>query len=527
MANNSSQTPTQAKNLTRKELLAEAVALNLGTTSHDGAFVVDTGKHTGRAAAHRYVVNHVSLADSIDWGKTNKPMDVSTASQFFMQLEKKLEGTSTYKMNGYVGAFPVEVVSTSPWHIAFAQNMFRSSGIESVLEQLPEVHKVSIFHDPYGQVQSEYGLEWDSETLIALDLDELKVGIAGTAYAGEIKKSAFSACNYLLPEMGIFPMHASANCEKEGSNSCVLFGLSGTGKTTLSADPHRALIGDDEIIWTKNGLSNLEGGCYAKLIKLSQEAEPEIFSACHRPETILENVVVKPECQSIDFDDGSKTENTRGSYDITALSNVFDQTREASAPKTIVFLTADAFGALPAVAKLDFWQAQYHFISGYTAKVAGTEMGVTEPTAAFSACFGAPFMPRHPSVYAKMLAENAKSTDATVWLLNTGWVNGCENGERFPIQVSRTILAAIQSGELAKQDRVKHPIFGFEVPTSCPGVDAKWLQIPEGDAVEALARKFRENFDQFIDRVDMDVAVKGGPIVASQSVTSSQVQASL
>ena len=516
--------------LTRSQLIEKTLEIKseikTGRLSPDGALMVDTGKHTGRAAKHRFVVSHESLAKTVDWGKVNKPIDVSLANKFFLGLEKRLsEAGDNFQMNGFVGAFPVKVTSTSPWHIAFAKNMFRDSGIASVLNLLPEGQTIEIFHDPYGKISKDYDLDWDSDTagdtLIVLDLEEMRVGITGTAYAGEIKKSAFSACNYLLPAYGIFPMHASANCEKDGSNSSVLFGLSGTGKTTLSADPNRALIGDDEIIWTGNGLSNLEGGCYAKLINLSKEAEPEIHSACHRPETILENVTFDESSNALDFDDSSKTENTRGSYDISVLSNVFEQTRESDSPKTNVFLTADAFGAFPAVARLDFWQAQYHFISGYTAKVAGTELGVTEPTAAFSACFGAPFMPRHPTVYAEMLAAKAKQTNATVWLLNTGWVGGAQKGERFPIKVSRALLTAIQNGELAKQDTVRHPVFGFEVPTSCPGVDSNWLSLPKGAHVEALAEKFKKNFDQFIDVVELDVAVKGGPHAQENSSATS------
>lgn len=516
-----------SKKLKKSVLIEETLKLGKGKLSAHGALIVETGKHTGRAAKNRFVVNHMENAQSVDWGAVNRPLDLAFAETFFMKLETKLASMQTYTMQGYVGAFPVEVVSTSPWHIAFAENMFREAGVESVLKQLPRIEKIKIFHDPYGKV-SEYGLTHESEdikdTLIALDLKEMKVGITGTAYAGEIKKSAFSACNFLLPEMGIFPMHASANCEKDGSNASVLFGLSGTGKTTLSADPNRALIGDDEIIWSKNGLSNLEGGCYAKLINLSAKAEPEIHGACHRFGTILENVGYCDQKRSIDFNDGSKTENTRASYDISALSNVFDQSRESEAPKTIVFLTADAFGALPAVAKLDFWQAQYHFISGYTAKVAGTEMGVTEPKAAFSACFGAPFMPRHPSVYAKMLAEKAKTSNATVWMLNTGWVGGYGKGERFPIQVSRALLTAIQSGELAKQKTVRHPVFGFEVPTQCPGVDSQWLTLPEGPQVRELAKKFKDNFDKFIGAVDANVVVKGGPLVVETGKETTATQ---
>ncbi len=476
------------------ELIEESLKRGLGVCNDEGVLLVDTGAFTGRAAKNRYLVDHPELKESVDWGKVNKPLDVTLSHQIFEKLASRLQGEKTYSMDGYVSAFPISVTSTSPWHIAFAKNMFRSEPIEALTSRLPKDKTIQVFHYPFGTTE-DLGISGaPNTTIILLDLVELKVAIIGTAYAGEIKKSAFTICNYRLVDFGFFPMHASANCLHNGDDSCVLFGLSGTGKTTLSASPERYLIGDDEIVWTPKGLSNLEGGCYAKLINLSEDKEPEIYRACNKMGAILENVSHNSEMK-IDFSNASKTENTRGSYPIEALGDtVYVQDREAQAPKNVVFLTADAFGALPAVARLDFNQAQYHFISGYTAKVAGTEMGLKEPQATFSACFGAPFMPRSPVVYAELLADFLRKENATVWLLNTGWTGGAYGvGKRFPMHITRAILEAIQSGELAKQPTQRHGVFGFEVPTVCPGVDPKYLAVPTGERVDLVAKKFREN----------------------------------
>jgi phosphoenolpyruvate carboxykinase (ATP) len=308
-------------------------------------------------------------------------------------------------------------------------------------------------------------------------------------------------------------MHASANCLADGSHSCVIFGLSGTGKTTLSAQDGRYLIGDDESAWSQTGLTNLEGGCYAKLVNLTPEKEPEIFSAVNRFCSILENVAYDPSTRVPDFSSVALTENTRGSYKLNALERVFSQTREADLPETIVFLTADAFGALPAVARLDEWQMRYHFMSGFTAKVAGTEMGLKEPKAAFSACFGAPFMPRSPSVYANLLAERARESGASVWLLNTGWVGGYQKGSRFPLPLTRRILEMIQNGELQQSKFTKHPIFGFDVPTSVKGIDQEILMTPTGPQVEELAKMFIKNQEKFKDADAQEIIARGGPTV--------------
>jgi phosphoenolpyruvate carboxykinase (ATP) len=475
-----------------------------------GALVVQTGKYTGRAVKDRFVVRNAATENTIDWGSTNAGLPESFATPFFQKLEQSFQSGPRYEYRGYVGVYPIEVVSRSPWHILFAENMFRDHCIDS-LAKLAAGKTIRIFHDPYGTV-SHYASGHSSETLILLDPAQTKVGIVGTAYAGEIKKSAFTLCNYLLPEQNILSMHASANTLEDGSKSCVLFGLSGTGKTTLSASPDRWLIGDDEIVWSPTGLSNLEGGCYAKLIDLKQESEPEIYSAIHAPGAILENVALNSN-GSIDFSNRSRTENTRGSYPLNHLKKFFRQDREAQAPSTIVFLTSDAFGAMPACARLNPTQAAYHFISGYTAKVAGTEIGVKEPQATFSHCFGAPFMPRHPSVYAKLLAESASRLGATFWILNTGWHGGgYGKGSRYPIDVSRKLLAAIQSGALSQVPTKKHPLFGFEVPTSCPGVADSFLNIPEGEPVRHLAQLFQKNMERFITNGNDDL-LKGGPIL--------------
>lgn len=491
-------------------LIDETLKSNLGSLSKDGALIVRTGASTGRSTKERYVVKSDEIADEIDWGKVNQPMEEEKGRDFFKKLEERVLSKNYYHMKGYVGCFKVEVYSTSPWHIAFAENMFRDTRIDSLVSQVNEDLTIKIFHDPYSTTSD---LNWDHEfpKAIVVDPKELKVGIVGTAYAGEIKKSAFSLCNYLFPKFGIMPMHSSANCEQDGGNSSVLFGLSGTGKTTLSADPHRHLIGDDEIVWSKKGLSNLEGGCYAKLINLSQKNEPDIWKAANREGSILENVCFDQSTGEIDFCSNMYTENTRASYAITALDKVFEQSKEASPPSSIVFLTADAFGALPAVARLNGWQSQYHFISGYTAKVAGTEIGVVEPEATFSACFGAPFMPRAPQVYAELLSKLCEEYNVPVWLLNTGWVEGYQKGDRFPIPVSRRLLTAIQEGKLNDAEMMTHPVFGFEVPKKVEGIDSKWLKIPEGPQVTTLAEKFLANAKKV--NIPEVICDKGGPII--------------
>ena len=484
-----------------------------GVLSRDGALIVQTGSSTGRSTKERFVVRRPEVVEDVDWGQVNQPLDPEFADIYFAALKKKVKDTKHFSMNGYVGCFDVEVTSTSPWHVAFAKNMFRRHVIAELKKYITENIKIHIWHDPYGKVSDlNLGMDFPYEKAIIVDVARCEVGIIGTAYAGEIKKSAFSLCNYLIPQFGLFPMHSSANCLEDGSKASVLFGLSGTGKTTLSADPERFLIGDDEIVWSETGISNLEGGCYAKLINLKETHEPDIFRAANRFGSILENVCFNEGTREIDFCDDTITENTRGSYSLEVLSRVYDQSKEANSPKSVIFLTADAFGALPAVARLDEWQTQYHFISGYTAKLAGTEIGVVKPQVTFSACFGAPFMPRPPSVYAAMLSKMAKKYDVTVWLLNTGWTKGgYEKGERFPIPVSRCLLRAIQSGELNQAKMKKHPVFGFEVPVSIPGIEDEWLSFSEGPQVIELAKYFIDNANNKKSSFTDEIRDRGGP----------------
>tara|TARA_B100000749_G_scaffold280455_1_gene276646 strand:+ start:83593 stop:85098 length:1506 start_codon:yes stop_codon:yes gene_type:complete len=500
--------------MTANPFIQQAIDLNVGELSKEGALLVKTGASTGRSTKERFVVKHPEIEQDINWGSVNQPVTPEFGETFFSRLEEKLSHQKLYIKEAFVGCFRVRVRSTSPWHIAFAENMFRETVVEQLKTQVPDDVLIDILHDPYGQV-SELRIEHPYQKAIVLDAKKLKVGIVGTAYAGEIKKSAFTLCNFLFPKYGIFPMHASANCKEDGSAASVLFGLSGTGKTTLSADPKRYLVGDDEIVWSKSGISNLEGGCYAKLINLSKDAEPDIYRAANKPGSILENVVFDRESKEVDFFDGSITENTRGSYSIESLDKVFDQNKEASRPNSVVFLTADAFGALPALARLDEWQARYHFISGYTAKVAGTEIGVTEPEATFSACFGAPFMPRSPKVYAELLANYIREYNVPVWLLNTGWTGGgYGEGERFPISVSRSLLESIQSGDLENVEMERHPIFGFSVPKMIDGIDQKYLTIPNNEAVLELARRFQANAQSLGDCLTDEIKDRGGPIIA-------------
>ncbi len=501
------------KGVSQKALyVEEALQQGRARLSRDGALVVETGHHTGRQPQCRYIARSQTTEEKIAWGGNNQPIDSDVAQDLINRLQERVQKSKTrYRYSGFVAGFPLEATTVSPWHAAFIDNMFRETPVASVQKVLSADEKITIWHDP-AVTPAELGVTLPTDAAVVLDPATLTIAVAGTAYAGEVKKAAFTLCNYRLPDYGFLSMHASANCRADGKDSCVLFGLSGTGKTTLSSAPDRYLVGDDEIVWTPGGLSNLEGGCYAKLIDLTREREPEIFDAVNQFGAILENVVMDSQTRTVDFSDRSKTENTRGSYNLSALEKVVDQDVEVPAPKNIVFLVADAFGSLPPVAKLDSWQAQYHFISGYTAKVAGTEVGVTEPQAVFSACFGAPFMPRHVSVYSKLLVEYAEKYGASVWLLNTGWMKGgYGKADRFPLEVSRSLLRAIQSGEIDTLPRELHPIFGFEVPTEIPGLEPDQIPDPSGENVVALARKFQENIQQVIGDLDPQIISRGGP----------------
>ncbi len=492
-------------NLPPAALIQQAVQRREGTLVTGGAFNATTGKHTGRSPNDKFFVDHASLANSIDWGKVNRPIAVDAAERIWAKARQHVAGRDLFVQDLVAGADPayqlkVRVITEQAWHNLFARNMFRVPGDEERAGFEPDytvLQVPSLETDPASDGTN-------SETAILVDLEKKTVLVCGSSYAGEIKKSIFGVLNYLLPEMGVMPMHCSANVGPRG-DSAIFFGLSGTGKTTLSADSRRTLLGDDEHGWGPNGVFNFEGGCYAKVIKLRRETEPEIFDAVHRFGTILENVVVDPVAGAVDFDDGSLTENTRASYPLDFIPNA-SETGMAGHPKNIVMLTADAFGVLPPISRLTPEQAMYHFLSGYTAKVAGTEKGLAEPQATFSTCFGAPFMPRHPSVYAEMLGGLMQKHRVNCWLVNTGWTGGAYGvGERMKLGYTRAMVQAALDGRLSEVGVQPHPDFGLLIPEACPDVPCSVLS-PRGawsdvSAYDQMARdvagRFADNFTQF------------------------------
>ena len=503
-------------NLAAAPLYEATLSAGLGRLSAGGALVVETGKHTGRSPNDKFLVEEPSSKDNIWWGP-NKGTDPATFDNLRRQILSYYQGRDVYVQDLYAGAdsdyrLPVRVISESPWHSLFARNMF----IEPTAAELEDfVPELTILNAPYFHAVPERD-GTNSECAIMMNFAEKLVLVAGSVYAGEIKKSVFSYLNYVLPERDVLPMHCSANIGTDGDVS-IFFGLSGTGKTTLSADGSRALIGDDEHGWSANGIFNFEGGCYAKVINLSAEAEPEIYETTRRFGTILENVVMDPRTRLLDLDDGSLTENTRASYPIDFIPNICESGRGGQ-PTNVVMLTADAFGVLPPISQLTADQAMYHFLSGYTARVAGTEKGVTEPQATFSTCFGAPFMPRHPSVYAKMLGERIQQTGAKCWLVNTGWSGGAYGtGERMKIAHTRSMVRAALDGRLAAAGTAPDPNFGMLVPQACPDVPADVLQPrttwADKSAYDTTARdlrgRFESNFKQFESYVDEGVKQAG------------------
>ena len=484
-------------------------------TAH-GALVAETGQHTGRSAKDKFVVRDANT-DAHVWWDGNKPMTPAQFDALLADFVAQAADKDLYVQDLIGGAdaahaLPVRVVTELAWHSLFIRNLLirpDAAALASFVPKMTIIDLPSFRADP-----ARHGAR--SETVIALDLARMIVLIGGTAYAGEMKKSVFTALNYLLPEKGVMPMHCSAN-EGAAGDTAVFFGLSGTGKTTLSADPTRTLIGDDEHGWGAQGVFNFEGGCYAKTIRLSAEAEPEIFATTRRFGTVLENVVLD-ETRMPDFDDGSKTENTRCAYPLDFIPNASASGR-AGHPRNIIMLTADAFGVMPPIAKLTPAQAMYHFLSGYTAKVAGTERGVTEPEATFSTCFGAPFMPRHPSEYGNLLRELIAEHKVDCWLVNTGWTGGAYGtGSRMPIKATRALLSAALDGSLAGAEFRTDPHFGFAVPVAVPGMDgavldakildprATWADKAAYDRQAArLVGMFIDNFGKFEDHVDATV----------------------
>ncbi len=501
------------QNLGHVELLELAVRRGEGRLASSGAFVVTTGVHTGRSVQDKFTVRDAVTEPQI-WWDNNKFISPAHFEAIYADFKTHAAGLELFVEDLHAGADPshrlnARIFCEYAWHAAFIRHLLRrpaASELASFAPQFTVVNLPSFRADP-----ARHGCR--SETVIAADFARRLVLIGGTSYAGETKKSVFTFLNYMMPEMAVMPMHCSANVGKAG-DSAIFFGLSGTGKTTLSADPKRTLLGDDEHGWSKDGIFNFEGGCYAKTIRLSPEAEPEIFAASSRFGTVLENVILKGDNRDPDFDDGSLTENTRSAYPLEFIANA-SPTGVAGHPKNIVMLCADAFGVLPPIAKLTASQAMYHFLSGYTAKVAGTEKGLgAEPQATFSTCFGAPFMPRHPSVYGNMLRGLIADHGVDCWLVNTGWTGGkFGTGSRMPIKATRALLDAALSGKLKDQPMRKDPMFGFEVPTALEGVDPAilnpretWADKAAYDAqARALVDMFNKNFAKFEAHVDADV----------------------
>jgi phosphoenolpyruvate carboxykinase (ATP) len=483
-----------------------------------GALATTTGARTGRSPDAKFLVDDGQVHDEIWWGEVNKPMPVETFDRFHRKVLDYLADRELYVFDGFAGAdpeyrLPVRVVTETAWHNLFAHQLFLRPGRSELAGHEAEF---TILHAPHLEADAADGT--GSGAFVLLDLSRGLILIGGTQYAGEIKKSIFSVMNWLMPHRAVLPMHCSANVGPDG-DTALFFGLSGTGKTTLSADPERRLIGDDEHGWSTNGVFNFEGGCYAKCIRLSQEKEPEIWAAI-RFGSVVENVVVDPATRTVDYDDDSITENTRVAYPVDFIPNAMIP-GIGGHPRTIVFLTADAFGVLPPIARLSRDQAMYHFISGYTAKVAGTEAGVTEPKATFSACFGAPFLPLHPSRYAEKLGKRLDQHDTVVWLVNTGWTGGpYGEGRRMDLKHTRAMVSAAISGELNRVSYSPHPVFRVEVPKKVPGVPDRVLDPrstwEDGAAYDAkasqLADLFRKNFEKFGD-VASEIA-KAGPRAA-------------
>ncbi len=509
---------TLHRNQTPAALIELALQRGEVRLTKNGAMVALTGQHTGRSANDKFVVRDTTTENNVWWGKSNQPLSPDHFNGLLQRMAAACAGRDIFVQDLAAGAderfrLPLRLITTNAWHAQFAQNMFCRPALHERERQVPQF---TIVHMPeFLAVPEQDGTR--SGTFVAIDFTRKLILIGGTSYAGEIKKSIFTVMNYLLPEQGVLPMHCSANVGGAGETA-VFFGLSGTGKTTLSADATRTLIGDDEHGWSQDSVFNIEGGCYAKVVRLSREAEAEIWSASQRFGTILENVVVDEATREIDFDDVRYTENSRSSYPIDFIPNA-SPTGIAAAPRHIVMLTADAFGVLPPLSKLSSDQAMYHYLSGYTARVAGTEKGVTEPSATFSACFGAPFLPRHPVTYAKMLGEKMQAQGVSCWLLNTGWAGGTatSGAKRMPIGITRALLRAALSGALDKVEFVADPAFGLMVPTSCPNVPADMLQ-PRGqwadgaaydETAAQLVAKFSKNFTQFAEAVDSSIASAG------------------
>jgi phosphoenolpyruvate carboxykinase (ATP) len=491
-------------NLPMEALYEEVVFRGEANISHMGPVVVNTGKHTARAASDKFVVREPSSEEHIWWGQYNRPFDQDKFDALFGRLQGYLQGQDVFVQDCYGGAdpeyrLPIRIVTEYAWHSMFARNMFIKP--ETAEEYRRHVPEFTIIAAPGFKASPQID-QTPTETFIVLNFAKKLCLIGNTAYAGEIKKTIFTVLNYLLPLNDVMTMHCSANVGKKG-DVALFFGLSGTGKTTLSADPQRGLIGDDEHGWSDNGVFNFEDGCYAKVIALSPTAEPQIYACTSRFGTILENVIWDPVSRNIDLDDDSITENTRASYPLDYIENAVTKKRGGH-PKNIIFLTCDASGVMPPIARLNVEQAMYHFISGYTSKIAGTEIGMREePEITFSACFGGPFMVHHPAYYADLLRRKIERYDVKCWLVNTGWVGGPYGiGKRISIRHTRNLLSAVLNGKLNKVQFYTDPVFGFEVPKTCP-------EVPEDVMYPARAwqsedeywKKYKQLASRFIDNM--------------------------
>ncbi|MFN5060709.1 MAG: phosphoenolpyruvate carboxykinase (ATP) [Chloroflexota bacterium] len=511
----SHDTPLSLVNLSDAALIEETIEQRVGHLSDHGALVVQTGMFTGRSPLDRYIVADECAGDDIWWGDVNRRIDRTVYDRLEARINDHFMHHRHYELHASVNAdvtyaYNVKLVSESPWHTLFGKYLFRREWNEQN-DTLTVLHAPSVMADPIAD-----GIR--SPVFIILNIPKRTVLIGGTWYAGEIKKAVFTMLNYLLPQRGVMPMHAGVNVGPAG-DTAVFFGLSGTGKTTLSTDPQRPMIGDDEHGWSDTGIFNFEGGCYAKTIRLSSTGEPEIYRAANTYGAILENVVIDATTHHPDFDDVTLSENGRAAYPLTMLENV-ERSGRGTHPRTIIMLTADAFGVLPPISRLSIPQALYHFVSGYTAKVAGTERGVSRPTATFSTCFGAPFMMLHPGRYATLLHDCLRAHNVNVWLVNTGWSGGAYGfGSRMPLAHTRAMVNAAISGVLDSVDYQVDPVFGLAMPLSCPGVPATvldpqraWQHADEWrEAAQSLAVRFHQNFVQFADSVPPEALV-GEPV---------------
>lgn len=500
-------------------LYEEIILRREGTIAHEGPVVVRTGLHTARAAKDKFIVCQMPSAEHVSWGENNQAFSKEKFSQLFIRLQAYLEGRDLFVQDCYAGADPahrisVRVITENAWHSLFALNMFiQPKDLDEYRQYVPDFTILCV--PSFNAIPSID--ETNSGTFIILDFEKKLCLICGTAYSGEIKKSVFTVLNYILPFEGILPMHCSAS-EGEQGDVALYFGLSGTGKTSLSADTNRRLIGDDEHGWSDHGVFNFEGGCYAKVIRLSPVAEPEIYACTQRFGTILENVMYDPSTRIIDLSNDEITENTRASYPLRYIGNsTFENI--ANHPKNIILLTCDALGVMPPIARLTTNQALYHFISGYTAKVGGTEVGLgTEPEITFSACYGAPFMVHHPSLYTELLQKKIEQNGVNCWLLNTGWISGpYGTGHRISIEHTRRLLTAALDGSLFDMDYIVDPVFGFEIPQKCKGVPEEILDPASSwpndkeylTKYRHLAQRFIENFENYTQYCSEEIALSG------------------